>query len=305
MPVIAVINRKGGSGKSTLATHIAAWCAHQGLAVMLGDADRQQSTRTWLRLRNPALPGISPWAVDQNNSLRVPASISHVVLDTPGGLQGFDLARIVMFADAIVIPVCNSVFDRDAAAACHAELTSLPRVASGRCRVAVVGMRVDARTQAAQTLKAWCDALPLPFLGALRETQGYVRNIEQGQTLFDLPAEKNAHDRQQWEPILHWLGPLVRPAAAVHPTATALQAQPTHTVTAAPCQSRATALMPQQESLVHGGRLAAANARAVLNRHAPVAPVLVGKAAAQRTRSIGDGSPIPDFLRQPWLPSNQ
>ena len=51
MPVIAVVNRKGGSGKSTLATHLAAYCANAGIAVMLGDVDRQQSTQTWLRLR--------------------------------------------------------------------------------------------------------------------------------------------------------------------------------------------------------------------------------------------------------------
>jgi Mrp family chromosome partitioning ATPase len=37
MPVIAVVNRKGGSGKSTFAAHLAAWCARQGHAVMLGD----------------------------------------------------------------------------------------------------------------------------------------------------------------------------------------------------------------------------------------------------------------------------
>ena len=51
MPVIAVVNRKGGSGKSTLATHLAGYLANRGLAVMLGDADRQQSTVPWLRRR--------------------------------------------------------------------------------------------------------------------------------------------------------------------------------------------------------------------------------------------------------------
>jgi len=47
--------------------------------------------------------------------LRVPAGITHVVLDTPGGIHGFELARIVMFADAIVMPVCSSMFDRESA----------------------------------------------------------------------------------------------------------------------------------------------------------------------------------------------
>ena len=93
MPVIAVVNRKGGSGKSTLAAHMAAWCARQGSSVMLGDVDRQQSARTWLKRRDQSLPAIAPWAVDQKNMLRVPTGISHVVLDTPGGIHGFDLAR--------------------------------------------------------------------------------------------------------------------------------------------------------------------------------------------------------------------
>src|SRR5262245_23213349 len=120
MPVVAVINRKGGSGKSTLATHLAAWCANSGIPVMLGDVDRQQSTRAWLKLRDQqSLPEQAPivgWRVDPKNVLRPPPGIRHVVLDTPGGLTGFDLARVVMYADAILVPVCNSVFDRRSAA---------------------------------------------------------------------------------------------------------------------------------------------------------------------------------------------
>ncbi|GAB3773900.1 hypothetical protein GCM10028796_47270 [Ramlibacter monticola] len=153
MPVVAVVNRKGGSGKSTFAAHVAAWCARQKLAVMLGDVDRQQSSRAWLRRRDPSLPGIAPWVVDQKNVLRVPTGITHVVLDTPGGLHGFELARIVMFADAIVIPVCPSLFDRESAAACVAELKTLPRVAKGQCRVAAVAMRVDGRTSGGEVLR--------------------------------------------------------------------------------------------------------------------------------------------------------
>ena len=84
MPVIAVVNRKGGSGKSTLTTHLAAWLARQGVAVMLGDVDRQQSTKAWLKRRSPALPTIAPWALDQKNVLKVPHGVTHVVLDTPG-----------------------------------------------------------------------------------------------------------------------------------------------------------------------------------------------------------------------------
>ncbi len=223
MPVIAVVNRKGGSGKSTLAAHLAAWCAHQGHAVMLGDVDRQQSTRSWLRKRNESLPAIAPWNVDQN-ILRVPVGITHVVLDTPGGLHGFDLARMVMFADIILMPVCGSAFDRESAADCHAELMALPRVATGRCKVACIGMRLDVRTRAPQVMQDWAAGLGLPFLGVLRETQTYVQCLERGMTLFDLPTERVATDLRQWQPILDWLKPqlAVAPASAVtlHPPST-------------------------------------------------------------------------------------
>jgi len=245
MPVIAVVNRKGGSGKSTLATHLAAWLAAQGMAVMLGDVDRQQSTRAWLRRRSPTLPAIVPWAMDEKNVLKAPPGVTHVVLDTPGGMRGFELAKVVMSADAIVIPVCNSMFDRESASACVAELMALPRVASGRCRIGLVGMRIDARTRAAEVLREWAKALHVPFLGVLRETQLYVRSLENGQTVFDLPVSVNGADLQQWEPILEWLQVFARDPLPLR-TGTGIGS------------ARAASLMPAQEVLVHGSRLAAA-----------------------------------------------
>ena len=54
MPVIVVANPKGGVGKSTLSTNIAGYLASRGHRVMLGAADRQQSSRLWLGLRPAA-----------------------------------------------------------------------------------------------------------------------------------------------------------------------------------------------------------------------------------------------------------
>ena len=217
MPVVAVINRKGGSGKSTLATHLAGHCAQAGLRVMLGDVDRQQSSLGWLK-RRAGQTGLQPapivgWAVDPRSVLRPPAGISHVVLDTPGGLRGSDLARTVMYADAILMPVCNSAFDRESAAESFAELQTLPRVASGRCQVAMVGMRLDARTRAGDALRAWAEGLGCRYVGALRETQAYVRHVEQGLTLFDMPPHKVEADLLQWQPLLDWVHTAWRAAA--------------------------------------------------------------------------------------------
>ena len=323
MPVIAVVNRKGGSGKSTLAAHMAAWCARQGSSVMLGDVDRQQSARAWLKRRDPKLPAISPWAVDQKNMLRVPAGITHVVLDTPGGMHGFELARVVMFADAIIMPVCNSMFDRESAAACHAELMALPRVASGRCRLVTVGMRIDGRTNAAQTLRDWSASLGVPFLGTLRETQLYVRSLERGMTIFDLPPSLAATDLQQWEPLLQWLKPVLYPPQAAndsaaphigpHPPAAhvvqgsagslATRPTPQNPGRTEPNSSKLGSslpgsLMPAQESLVHGGRL---------SMHGPGrltgAPVTATTKPAPTNNlahnlSSQDGLALPQFLKR-------
>ena len=56
MKSILVANPKGGSGKSTLATNLAGYFARGGHQVMLGDTDRQQSTRDWLQIRPNVLP---------------------------------------------------------------------------------------------------------------------------------------------------------------------------------------------------------------------------------------------------------
>lgn len=285
MPVIAVVNRKGGSGKSTFAAHLAAWCALQGHAVMLGDIDRQQSSRGWLKRRDAALPAIAPWTLDQKNVLRVPTGITHVILDTPGGVHGFELARIVMFADAIVIPVCPSVFDREAAAACHAELMTLPRVATGKCRVAAVGMRVDGRTSAGETIRAWAGQRELDLLGVLRETQLYVRSLERGLTLFDLPASQTTVDMAQWQPILDWLKPMLAPVAANDPAA--------QRPASLGGSSLSAKLKPAQDTLVHGGRMS------VLAGGRPLNPVQrAGPPAPSRAPTAGEAQQFPQFLKR-------
>ena len=307
MPVIAVVNRKGGSGKSTLAAHMAAWCALQGSAVMLGDVDRQQSARSWLKRRDAALPAIAPWALDQKNMLRVPPGITHVVLDTPGGMHGFELARVVMFADAIIMPVCHSMFDRESAAACHAELMALPRVATGRCKLVTIGMRIDGRTNAAQSLRDWSEHLGVPYLGALRETQLYVRSLERGMTIFDLPPSAAAIDLQQWQPILDWLRPVLYPPQAANDSPTqrapALKSgvnnsHPGYGNAVSAASALPSSLMPAQETMLHGDRLSVLGAGRVSST--PV--VSSGKPAMTRNLTRGanstSGLQIPQFLKR-------
>lgn len=217
MPVVAVVNRKGGSGKSTLASHLAAYGAHRGAPVYVADVDRQQSMRARLRERSAQPAGqqnpIVACAVESRAFVRPPAGPDLVIVDTPGGLTGLELARVVMYADAILMPVCNSLVDRASASECIAELRRLPRVASGRCALAAIGMRVETASESHTALRRWADGLALPLVAALRESMTYVRCAEQGLTLFDLPPAVVRPEMAEWAPLLDWLQPVLRPAA--------------------------------------------------------------------------------------------
>jgi len=213
MSVIAVVNRKGGSGKSTLATHVAAWLAHRGDTVMLGDVDRQHSASQWLtrrRARATAVPALAGWAVDPQRVLRPPVGTTHVVLDTPGGLQGYELARLLGHADLLLLPVCDAAFDLDSASEGLAELKSHPRVASGRVQIAVVGMRTEARGRSLLRLRRWAADQGVAWLGAVPPSRIYPYCAGEGLSVFDLPARQFATQREPWRGITQGLEQLLQ-----------------------------------------------------------------------------------------------
>jgi chromosome partitioning protein len=45
----------------------------------------------------------------------------------------------------------------------------------------------------------------LPIVGYLRDTQNYIRAVNAGVSLFDLPPSAVKQDTLQWQTILEWL----------------------------------------------------------------------------------------------------
>jgi chromosome partitioning protein len=204
MPAVVVVaNPKGGVGKSTLSTQIAGYFAAQGHRVMLGDADRQQSSRLWLSLRPPSARPIATWDLGDGEIAKPPKDTTHVVLDTPAGLHGKRLKEVLKQANKVVVPLQPSVFDIFATRDFLDELAESTRV--DKLQVGIVGMRVDERTRAADQLHHFVDSIGLPVLGYLRNTQNYIQLAARGLTLFDLPPERVARDLAQWQPICQWL----------------------------------------------------------------------------------------------------
>lgn len=203
MPAVVVANPKGGVGKSTLSTNIAGYFAAQGHAVMLGDADRQQSSRLWLSLRPPSARPIATWDLEDGQIAKPPKGTSHVVVDTPAGLHGKRLKDVLKLTGKVVVPLQPSVFDIFATREFLDELAESSRAA--KLQVGIVGMRVDERTRAADQLHHFVDSIGLPVLGYLRDTQNYIQLAARGLTVFDLPPERVARDLAQWQPICQWL----------------------------------------------------------------------------------------------------
>ena len=205
MKAFLVANPKGGSGKSTLATNLAGYFAHAGREVMLGDIDRQQSAREWLAQRPFALPTIDTWAIDQDEIARPPKGTTHVVLDTPAGLHGKLLEKVLKLSTRVIVPVQPSAFDMRATRQFLGDLLEAKAVRKGRADVAVIGMRVDARTRAAGELERFLESFELPVLAYLRDTQRYVQAAASGMTIFDMPPSQVERDLAQWQAIIDWV----------------------------------------------------------------------------------------------------
>jgi chromosome partitioning protein len=203
MPVVVVANPKGGVGKSTLATNVAGYFASKGHAVMLGDADRQQSSRLWLGLRPPQVRPISTWEMSADLIVKPPRGTTHVVLDTPGGLHGWRFNDVMKMADKVIVPLQPSVFDIFATRAFLDQLMTSKH--HERLQIGLVGMRVDARTIASTHLHEFVASLQLPVLSYLRDTQNYVHLAARGLTLFDVAPGRVEKDLAQWTDICKWL----------------------------------------------------------------------------------------------------
>jgi chromosome partitioning protein len=205
MKVIVIANPKGGAGKSTLSTNIAGYFASQGHAVMLGDADTQQSSKLWLTQRPDTLPKISTWEFQADLVLtaKPPAGTTHVVIDTPGGIHGWRLKEVIQRADKVIVPVMPSLFDMHATQDFLRQLVSLTQDLPTDVRV--IGNRIDSRTISAANLRKFVESLDVQVLSYLRDTQYYLHMAAHGLSLFDITPSKVQKDLEQWQPICEWL----------------------------------------------------------------------------------------------------
>ena len=209
MKQIFVANPKGGCGKTTLATQIASHYASQGLRVALADHDPQQSALDWLKSRPNSCTDIQPLpAYRLPSDAPLPADADVVVHDMPAGCGAEQLAGLVR-GHKLLIPIMPSPTDIKAGVRFLMALNraGLSAGLNGESTdVALVANRVRTNTNYFKVLVSFLDQVNMPLLTSIRDTQNYIRAMDGGISVFDLPRSRVVRDMDQWGPILAWLG---------------------------------------------------------------------------------------------------
>ena len=202
MKNILIANSKGGSGKTTLATNLAGYFASLGSKVLLTDLDRQLSSTNWVKRRPDDLPHIHT----SNPRSKAPSfDPDWVITDSPAGFREEKLSEAVKQADCVIVPIQPSAFDIGATTDFLELLAEEKAIRKNKTFVALVGMRVNSRTNAAGTLAAFMEQTGFPILTYLRNAQVYATAAELGASLFDMRPSQVAQDLEQWAPLLEWV----------------------------------------------------------------------------------------------------
>jgi len=209
---IIVINVKGGCGKTTIATNLASALAVLGRNTALIDYDPQGSSIYWLKQRTrdvSAINGIAAYntnkSVTQSWRLHLPSDTEYVIVDTPAGLKGLDMVDQINGAHTVLIPVLPSSIDTHATADFIRDLYLIAKVKPKNIRLCIVCNRVKANTLSFQALENFLNAMDIPVIAKLRETQNYNRASERGLGIHELGSKASEKDIADWREIVDWL----------------------------------------------------------------------------------------------------
>ena len=213
MKRIVVINTKGGCGKTTVSTNLASYYATKGVNTALFDYDPQGSSMRWLKLRSHELADIYGVVAHKNAikgvttswQLRLPPEVDRLIIDTPPGLKGPELVEQLKGANYIIIPVLPSPLDIFATADFIRDLLLQVKVRPTQTKIGIVANRVKKNTIAFQSLERFLNTLNIPVVAKIRDTQNYLRAIDNGMGIHELKGQNVYIDKTHWKSIMEWV----------------------------------------------------------------------------------------------------
>jgi chromosome partitioning protein len=205
MKSIMVINSKGGSGKTTIAVNLAAYCAQKGYETYLVDLDPQGSSTQWLKERP-----LNKSKIRGSTKFQKPLKKNKntvVVYDVPAAVYGSRLDSYIKKADMIVVPVMPSPIDMKAAGDFLVSLRAMGPVIRNKIKVGLVANRARANTNIFLELDTYLvKEKGLKYITAFRDNTNYIKSARTGLGVFEMGESATAQDREEWKPLIRWLG---------------------------------------------------------------------------------------------------
>jgi chromosome partitioning protein len=200
---IAVVNPKGGCGKTTIATSLAAWLAYEA-EVALADLDVQQSSAEWHSLRLPDNPAIELIKVKRWPPT-APDHTDYLIIDSPAAINERELLRLLAYCDKIIVPLLPSPIDMRSGWRYLDQLFRLRKTSRSKCEIGLIANRVKSWTIIYRELIGFIDQFKAPFVGHLRESVNYIRAMEAGLGVAELPYYQCHQDWSEWHPLVDWV----------------------------------------------------------------------------------------------------
>jgi chromosome partitioning protein len=137
--------------------------------------------------------------------MRIPGNTERVLIDSPAGIQLLHYGEILRTVDHIIVPIVPSPIDMRATASFLRDLFAFLKTHPNRAKVGVVANRVT-RVRSLSALQRIFANIDIPCVAALSENENFVTAAEHGVSLLELDTLRGDQDRQEWEPLLRWLG---------------------------------------------------------------------------------------------------
>ncbi len=207
-----VLNPKGGSGKTTVTLNLASYFAASGVPTAVMDYDPQGSSLNWLKLRPPHANKIfgANAAKPKGTKLRsmamfVPPETHQLIIDAPAGASGPLLQEMLDRANCVVVPVPPSAIDLHATANFIRDVLHSSRMQARKLPVAIVANKVRRSMPRYQPLDWFLESLELTLTARLVDSDVYLKAVENGYGIFEMPQSVAASECQQFLPLAEWV----------------------------------------------------------------------------------------------------
>ncbi|MBX2847578.1 MAG: AAA family ATPase [Acidiferrobacterales bacterium] len=204
MRSILVVNPKGGCGKTTIATNLATYYAVWGTSTALVDLDPQQSSMEWLRVRPDSENSIQGFN-GLKGKIFPEDDTERVIYDAPARTDNTKVAKLIKLVDVVIIPVLPSAIDMRVAASFVADIVGRIRNNNSHAIIGVVANRTHKNYQSYTVLMKFLNSLNIQVIGALRNSQNYIKAADSGVGIFEMPISEVKKDMDEWKPIIKWV----------------------------------------------------------------------------------------------------